>query len=201
VVIRGTHAGVAVLALCLGLGSCAAMAQAQEVEQLRYETLEGEDVHGQSIVVPASRAEVWRAFTTSDGVMAWAAPFARVESEVGGGWESSYDPAAQVGDPDNIRIRFLAWLPERMLAMQTVDAPPGFLHPELLPELSSVVLFDAVDGDRTRVTLYGVGYRDAPDHQELLETFRQGNAWTLGMLHRRFVEGPVDWSTLLGGGR
>lgn len=173
---------------------------AQAVEQQAYETSDGQVVPAQTVVVPAGRADVWRAFTTSEGVMSWAAPFARVDFGLGGIWESSYDPTARAGDPDNIRNRFLAYVPERVLALQAEAAPPGFPHPEILPELFSVVLFEAVDEGHTRVTMYGVGYRDTPAHHEILELFRQGNAWSLGMLHHRFAEGPVDWTAVQGGG-
>ena len=179
----------------LGPGGLAA----QEVEQLQYTTASGETVYAQSVVVPAPRPEVWRAFTTSEGVMSWSAPFAHVEFGLGGTWESSYDPGASVGETGNIRLRYLAHLPERMLVLQTEKAPPGFAWTHLLPELFSVTVFEEVDEDHTRVVMYGIGYRDTPDHQAMRAAFAEGNAWSLSMLQRRFAEGPVDWSRVLGG--
>lgn len=151
----------------------------QEVEQIDYTTSEGVEVAAQSIVIPAPIGEVWKAFTTSEGVMSWAAPFAHVDFRIGGIWESAYDPKAKVGDAGNIRNRYLAFLPERMIALQAVEAPPDFPHPEVLEELFSVVEFEDLGEAGTRVEMYGVGYRDTPAHQAVREMFRQANAWSL----------------------
>ncbi|HSH44358.1 MAG TPA: SRPBCC domain-containing protein [Longimicrobiales bacterium] len=168
------------------------------VEDLSYTTHDGATVLVQQIHIPASRPEVWQAFTTDAGVMSWAAPFAAVDFRLGGAWESSYDPGASAGDPDNIRSRFISYVPLRMISMQAEDAPPDFPHPEILPDLFSVFEFEDAGPGRTRVTLYGVGYQDSPEHQEVLEMFRQANTWSLRMLHRRFTEGPVDWAQMGG---
>src|SRR6478752_9448733 len=38
------------------------------------------------ITVPATRAEVWKAFSTSEGLSTWLAPNSNVELEPGGEW-------------------------------------------------------------------------------------------------------------------
>lgn len=173
---------------------------AQEVDSRTYTASDGSIVLVHTIEVPASRVETWRAFTTSEGLMTWAAPFARVDFRLGGIWESSYDPEAAAGAPGNIRTRYLGFVPERMLTIQAVEAPPNFPHPEILPDLFSVVQLEGAGEGRTRVTMYGVGYRDTPAHRAILDMFREANAWTLTMLHKRFAEGPVDWDAALGTG-
>lgn len=39
------------------------------------------------VIVPASQEEVWKAFTTKEGLESWIAPSARVELALGGIWE------------------------------------------------------------------------------------------------------------------
>ncbi|MEZ5514422.1 MAG: SRPBCC domain-containing protein [Steroidobacteraceae bacterium] len=149
------------------------------------------------VQVPAAIARVWDAFTTDEGFQSWAAPFARVDLRVGGVIESSYQLTASAGDAGNIKNHILAYVPQRMLALQATDAPPNFPYPELLPELFSVVEFEAIDAVNTRIRMYGMGYRADPRHEQLLQMFREANRWTLTQLVRRFETGPVDWRKLL----
>jgi uncharacterized protein YndB with AHSA1/START domain len=194
----------AVLPALLGLSAAFPVAlaplNAQEVSARVEVTDTGERLLIHELVLPAPRAEVWAAFTTAEGFMGWAAPFAVVDLRVGGQIESSYDPAAQAGDAGNIVNRILAFVPGRMLALQAEAAPPGFPHPEILPDLSSVAHFSDEEGGGTRVIMYGVGYEDTPEHLAVLELFREANAWTLRALFALLTDGPVDWAAVLGGG-
>ncbi len=169
--------------------------QGQDVSHDSWRAVDGSTVLVHSLEVPASVDEAWAAFTTAEGLTSWAVPFAVVDFRVGGVWESSYAPDARPGDPGNIRSRYLSFVPRRMISLQAVDAPPDFPHPEVLPDLFSVIELDSVAADRTRVTMYGVGYADTPAHDAVRAMFRDANAWSLRMLHRRFVEGPVDWES------
>jgi uncharacterized protein YndB with AHSA1/START domain len=155
---------------------------------------DGSRVLRHEIVVEAPLEAVWQAFTTSEGWMSWAVPFAHVDFRVGGLIETSYDPSAGRGNPANIHNRILSFLPMRMLSFQAVKAPPGFPHADLLPNLHSVVEFEAVGDDRTRVSISGVGYRAGEDYAQLYEYFRSGNAWSFEQLNRRFTHGPAGWS-------
>jgi hypothetical protein len=50
----------------------------------------GERILQQSIVIDAPRAQVWRLFTTSEGLRRWEAPVASIDLRVGGLMQSSY---------------------------------------------------------------------------------------------------------------
>jgi uncharacterized protein YndB with AHSA1/START domain len=150
-----------------------------------------------AVEIDADPAAVWDAFTTAEGWMSWAVPFAHVDLRLGGLIETSYDPSARRGDPANIANRILSYLPRRMLSIQAVQAPPGFPHADKLPGLHSVIEIEPVADRRTRVTISGVGYGEGPEYDQLIEFFRQGNAWSLERLRERFVTGPADWRALL----
>lgn len=167
------------------------------VTNTSYESAEGGYVLRHEAVVPAPPDEVWTALTTSAGWMSWAVPFARIDFRLGGRIETSYEPTAQAGDPDNILNRILAYVPGRMMAFQAERAPPGFPHPELLDGLFSVVEIQAEGEGATRVAVSGIGYTDSPGHRELRAFFERGNAWTLERLVERFATGPADWAALL----
>jgi len=96
-------------------------------------------------------------------------------------------------------MRALRLLPLRMVSFQAVQAPPGFVNPELLADLWSVVELEDLRERRVRITVSGVGYKREPAHERLYKFFSQGNAWTLKKLRERFVTGPVDWAAQRGG--
>lgn len=184
-------------AACLVLSAWKpAPADGNEVADTSYTAPDGTRVLEQSIVIDADIEAVWEAFTTAEGLKTWAVPSAWVEFGIGGNWETSYDPDAVKGHPDNIRSRILAYQPRKMLAIQAVQAPPAFPHPELLDSLFSVFSFEELDGG-VRVTAAGVGYAEGEGYDRLYEFFRRGNAWTLRQLRQRFESGPVNWEERL----
>lgn len=172
---------------------------AQEVAQRTEHLDDGSIMTVHQVVVPATVDEVWQALTTSDGVMSWAVPFAEVDFRLNGIWESSYVRSATLGDPANIRNKFLSYVPKRMMAMQAVQAPMDFQHPEVLAELFSVFEIDPVGDDSTRVVVYGVGYRDTPQMNSVRQMFEGGNAWSMQKLYERFANGPIQWDQVLQG--
>jgi uncharacterized protein YndB with AHSA1/START domain len=147
------------------------------------------------VVVPAPVSEVWRLWTTSEGLSSWVAPVAAIDLRVGGAWEASYDRSARVGDPGNIRNRIVALSHERLLAIEIADAPPNFPHEELARLLATAIEFEPIDRLRTRVRVTMTGYREGPGFDVLRRHFDRGNAWTLAKLHERIVSGPINWNT------
>jgi len=146
-----------------------------------------------SIDVPASAHAVFQAFTTSEGFSSWAVPVAHVDLRIGGYIEASYDPAAKLGDANNIRNRILAYVPDRVLVIKNEQAPKGFADPELFRRTSTVIEFVALSPTSTRVTLTNAGYGKGEGFDTLYQHFEWGNAYTLAELRSRFEKGPVDW--------
>lgn len=93
--------------LALASGAVAPVA-AQEVSARVEVTESGERLLIHEVVVPATLAQLWAAFTTAEGFMGWAAPFAVVDLRIGGSIESSYNAAARPGDAGNIINRMKA---------------------------------------------------------------------------------------------
>jgi uncharacterized protein YndB with AHSA1/START domain len=150
-----------------------------------------------SAVIKAAPSEIWAAITTAEGWKRWAVPVAFADFRIGGEIETSYDPAAQRGSPANIRNHILAYVPGRMLAMQAVQAPPGFPHPEALARLWTVIEIEPLGRGKARVTLTSPGYDGSRAHGILLGFFRQGNSISLQNLKDSLEKGPVDWSVRL----
>jgi len=189
----------AALALAGSLAAAGALAAAPgDVRDTSFTLPDGERVLELAIDVPASARDAWNAFATTDGFRAWAAPVTRVDMRVGGEVETSYDPAAAIGAPTNIRNAILALVPERMFLMRNVQAPPKTpFDAPTFQKLVTVIVFTPLTPTTTRVTVQNPGFRDGPAYDGVYKFFQAGNAWTLMQLKERFETGPVDWAKKL----
>lgn len=170
--------------------------QYRDVANSSYVAPDGRRVLQLSVVVKATPAQVWRAFTTGEGYREWVAPVAQIDLAVDGMIEASYNAAASIGDPDNIKNRIVAYVPERMLSIRNVQAPRQLPYRELFPQISTTIEMEDLGQGRTRVMLTAVGYGPGVGFDTLYRHFEWGNAYTLDALKTRFETGPVDWAAL-----
>lgn len=140
-------------------------------------------------VVPALRAEVFRAFTTVEGATTFFAPAARIELRPGGPYELFVVPDAPEGQRGGEGCRVLSYVPNEVLSF-TWNAPPSF--PELRFQRTFVVvqLSDAGKG-KTRVKLTHGGWKDGERWEALRAYFDKAWGDVLGNLEKRYTKGPV----------
>jgi uncharacterized protein YndB with AHSA1/START domain len=146
-----------------------------------------------SIEVPAPVRDVYAAYATTEGFSSWAVPVTQVELRIGGVMESSYDATAKIGDRNNIRNQILAYVPERLLVIRNIQAPPALPDAELFQRTVTIIEFAATDATHTRVTMTNAGYGTGPGFDRLYRNFEWGDAYSLAELRKRFERGPVDW--------
>ena len=173
-----------VVALWLTLSACAAASTPIVSEIIDMDA--GDRVVLQTVEVEAPIDEVWKAYSTSEGWMGWAAPVAEVDLKVGGRILTNYTPGAKIGDPGTNTLYIRSYVPERLLVLQ---AELSDNWPEIMKEdadnLMNVIVFeDRVEG-RTRILSYGVGYRALPAYDDLLEFFVPANEGLYGKLKAR----------------
>ena len=150
---------------------------------------DGTRVLQQSLVVPAAVADVWTAFTTSEGFASWAAPVAFVDFRLGGYIEATYDPKGTIGAPGNIRNEIVAFVPQRMLAIRNTQTPPSTaFDASTFQKLHTVIFFEAAGATATRVTIVQPGYGTGEKFDGVYTHFARGNAWSLQQLAKRFAE-------------
>jgi uncharacterized protein YndB with AHSA1/START domain len=172
---------LAALAIAL-LSWSAARGQGEEggsskIESRVQKTEAGELILLHTVSIEAPVAEVWKAYTTSEGYAAWAAPVVEVDLRAGGSIRSHYDPDAKLGDPQTNRLRIVNYVPERLLTLQA-DVSENW--PEILradaENLYNVILFESPTPDTTRILSYGLGYRDSTEMRGLMGFFEVANA-------------------------
>lgn len=148
-------------------------------------------------VVDASAAAIWAAIASAEGWKSWAVPVAWTPAEDPDLLETSYSLDARPGGPGNIKQRFVARIPGRLLAFRTVQAPQGFPDFDTYAKVVSVIELTPVAEAKTRVRLTGTGYAGTDAGKRLLGFFRRGNSASLEMLRTRFADGPIDWTAKL----
>ncbi|WP_237064843.1 SRPBCC family protein [Microbulbifer guangxiensis] len=174
------RAGSKITVFVLGLFLAGAFALAEDVatpiNSQILKTDRKEMVLVQEVSIEAPVSEVWRAYTTSAGWMAWAAPLAEVDLRAGGTIRTHYGKDAKIGDPGTITLHIVNYVPERIL---TLRAELSERWPAVMQEddgkLMNVVVFEAQGESRTRLQSYGVGYRDLPEYDNLMQFFISAN--------------------------
>lgn len=145
-----------------------------------------------SIEVDAPIADVWRSWTTREGIREFFAREAEIVLEVGGAYEMLFDPGAPPGLKGGEGNRILAIDPPHMLSF-TWNAPPSL--PEVRPQRTHVtVRLTELGDDRTRVTLRHDGWGDGGQWDDAFTYFQR--AWgevVLPHLRQRFTDGPIAW--------
>jgi uncharacterized protein YndB with AHSA1/START domain len=137
------------------------------------------------ITVPAPRAEVWKAFATSEGLSTWLAPNSNVELKTGGEWMVHF-PGGSTGGGN-----IVSFVPNKEIVISAL-APDQF--PTVRAQRTTA-RFELEDhGQGTLVRLTQTGWKDGDEWDRAYEYLTAGNAQLLATLHRRFVSGPIDWS-------
>lgn len=148
-----------------------------------------------SVTVKAPVEEVWKAWTTAEGIKSFFAPDARVEPRPGGLFEIHINPYARPGMKGADGMVFLALQEPRMLSF-TWNAPPHL--PEVRGQRTSVTvrLEPAADG-ATQVRLTHTGWGDDGQWDQAYAYFDRAWGNVLANLGKRFAEGPIDWTDWL----
>lgn len=144
------------------------------------------------VVVKAGVDEVWKAWTTEEGIKSFFAPACKLDLRVFGAYDIYFNPEGtpgQRGAEDNV---ILAIQPQKMLSF-TWDAPPHL--PNVRQQRTSVVVrFKSLGESQTKITLTETGWGEGEEWDKAFDYF--SSAWqdvVLKRLQYRFEAGPVDW--------
>lgn len=144
-------------------------------------------------LIDAPVAEVWEAFTTKKGIESWMVAHGEFDLRVGGKMRTHYDTKGVIGDENTIENTILSYEPMRMLSIKATKCPANFPLKAAIDKMWTVVYFEPVGSDQTRVTCVGMGFDDDEESQKLREHFDGGNAYTLRKLQEKFAK-PKDGS-------
>lgn len=182
---------IAASALVAGSGAVAAV-PSSPVADTSFVVLGGERVLQQTIEIDAPVERVWHAFTTTEGFRSWAAPIADVDFRLGGIIEAAYDRNGRIGAPGNIKNEIVAYVPQRMLAIRNIQAPPKLpFDAPTFQKIHTVNFFEPVTETRTRVTVTQPGFGTGPAYEGVYKFFAAGNRWSLEQLKKTLEASPA----------
>ena len=137
------------------------------------------------VSIPAPRAAVWQAFTTSEGLSTWLTPGAVADLRKGGEWTAHF-PNGKTGGG-----AILDFVTEQQITLSAM-APERF--PTVRAERTTAKFEFIADGDSTIVRLTQTGWKTGDEWDKAYDYLAVGNAQLLETLRRRFVNGPFDWA-------
>lgn len=138
------------------------------------------------VTIPASRAAVWQAFTTSDGLSTWLTPGAVVDLRKDGEWTAHF-PGGSTGGGT-----IVSFIPQEELILSAL-APEKF--PTVRSERTTAkFLFVAASDQSTVVRLVQTGWKNGEEWDKAYDYLAEGNVQLLETLRRRFISGPIDWA-------
>jgi uncharacterized protein YndB with AHSA1/START domain len=144
-----------------------------------------------AVTVEAPLAEVWNAWTTTEGVKTFFGPGARVEAAPGGPFEIYFSLNAPEGLRGSERCKVHSVVPMKLFAF-TWNQPP--IIPALRDVQTLVVLrLEEVAPGKVRVEMTHSGWGVGEDWDKAYAYFDRAWDAVLGNLQYRFTVGPVDW--------
>lgn len=147
------------------------------------------------VVVEAPVAAAWSAWATREGIQSFLAPEAIIDARPDGAYAIHFNPYAPAGMKGADDMRVLAVQQNRMISF-TWNAPPQF--PEARGQRTVVIVrTEPLGATRTRVTLSHLGWGTGGQWDQAFDYFDSAWGRVLAAYQRRFVEGPVDWTSRL----
>ena len=137
-------------------------------------------------IVNAPIEEVWKAFTTKQGIESWMVAKTEFELRVGATWRTSYSKDSNLNDDASIHHTILAYDPGRMLAFRTIKTPRNFPFSNAISKTWNVVYFEPAGPGRTKVTTQMLGFEDNEESQKMRTFFEAGNKTTMESLVKKF---------------
>jgi activator of Hsp90 ATPase-like protein len=138
-------------------------------------------------IVATNPKEVWKAFTTVEGLRTWIAPVVAIDLRVGGSLSTHYDKTATIGSPGTIRLGIMNYLEGELMTLK-VKLTKQFgekvcSEDQNLQEIIQIVPWTK---GTTKVVSSMVGWGTGKEWDDAYDFFARGNEWTYKQLVSRF---------------
>ncbi|MGB2867382.1 MAG: SRPBCC domain-containing protein [Bacteroidota bacterium] len=156
-----------------------ALGQSQTVLNSSYVTSTGERVLRIEGIIPMSKQDAWKLFSTEQGLKKWIAPVVSLDWRVGGEILTNYDSTKSVRDSGTIRLPIINYLEGEMLTLKVLLNKnfPEKARQEDQNLQEIIQLVDLGDG-KTKMISSMIGWGSGPEWDKTYEFFRRGNEWT-----------------------
>ncbi|MBC2846038.1 SRPBCC domain-containing protein [Winogradskyella flava] len=130
----------------------------------------------QTFVVNVALDSVWNACTTKEGWESWATAKAEIDFKLNGLIKTNYNNDGEIGDDSTIYLHIINYIPKTMLTLQAELTKnfPKFMKADE-KDLYNMILFEEIEPSKTKVTSYGIGYKNNKKYMSLMKFFIEGN--------------------------
>jgi uncharacterized protein YndB with AHSA1/START domain len=142
--------------------------------------------------IPARPADVFKAWTTAEGMKSFFAPDAKVELKPGGAYEPYFVPTMQEGMRGAEGSKVISFVPNKKLVFSW-SFPPSIPALRDAKEQTEVSVELTATGPNTQVKLTHTGWKEGADWEKGRAYFEKGWNAVLARLERKFRRGPIDW--------
>jgi uncharacterized protein YndB with AHSA1/START domain len=179
--------GLAVCAACLLVGL--SRSAGGDVTTSNLVTATKERVLRVESLVPAPPSEVWKRFSTEEGLKKWVAPVVALDLRTGGSLSTHYDKTATIGSSGTIRLGIEVYL-ENELMVYKVNLTEAFSAKPRAEDqnLQEIIQIQPWTNGTTRVVSSMVGWGAGPEWDKTYNFFAKGNAWSYEQLVKSFTE-------------
>jgi uncharacterized protein YndB with AHSA1/START domain len=139
-------------------------------------------------VIDAPVSAVWELWTTKKGLESCIVARAEIDLKLGGKMLSHYNAKGVIGDPNTIENVILAYDPQRMLTLKVGKPPAKFPFKEAVKSMWTVVYFEPLGPDRTRLRVVGLGFGSDEEAKNLRAFFERGNDFTVKKVQEHFAK-------------
>ena len=124
--------------------------------------------------VPVEKA--WEAYSTKAGWESVFTALAEVDFRINGTIKTNYNKSGTIGDSSTIILHIINYVPNRLLTLQAelTNNFPAFMK-EDAKNLYNVISFESQGPAKTKITSFGIGYRNNPKYLSLMKFFISGN--------------------------
>jgi uncharacterized protein YndB with AHSA1/START domain len=137
-------------------------------------------------IVNLPAPEVWKLFTTSEGMQSWMAPRADVDFRIGGMMRTREGTDGALGDAQTVVHEILSFEPERMLSVRTRQLRPDSPFRDAVMRTWTVIYFQPLDPGMTNVRIVELGLGDDEESRRLRDLLVHGNGQALDELQKKY---------------
>jgi len=130
----------------------------------------------QEFIVNVPMDSVWNAFTTNRGWESWSTPIAEIDFRSGGTIKTNYNKNGKIGDSTTIHLHVRNYVPKKLITLQAELSKhfPDFMKKDE-KDLYNIIYFNSLTTETTKITSYGIGYKNNPKYLSLMQFFISGN--------------------------
>ncbi|WP_405207273.1 SRPBCC domain-containing protein [Aquimarina sp. LLG6339-5] len=130
----------------------------------------------QEFIINVPLDSVWNAYTTKKGWENWAVALAEVDFKINGKIRTNYNKNGRIGDSTTIHLNIVNYVPKKIITLQAelTSNFPNFMKKDE-KDLYNIISFENITTKKTKVTSYGVGYKNNPKYLSLMKFFISGN--------------------------